>query len=321
MKKSPIGILLLNLGTPDAPTPSAIRRYLAEFLWDKRVIEVPRLLWWCILRVILLIRPRIVAKAYQRVWTNDGSPLLAISRQQQHALQKKLGSDYQVALGMRYGNPPIALAVDELIQAGCEQLIVLPLYPQYSATTTASSFDGLAAALKTQRRVPAVRFIRDYHVHPQYINALANSVREHWAVQGRGDLLLLSFHGIPQSYVDKGDLYAAHCQATTAALIAELGLSENEWRQTFQSRVGRDPWLQPYTDKIMEKLPSEGVKTVDVICPGFSADCLETLDEITVENGEIFVEAGGEAVRYIPALNARPDHIALLASIVQASAK
>lgn len=317
MKKSPKGVLLLNLGTPDAPTPKAIRRYLAEFLWDPRVIEVPRLLWWCILRVILLIRPRIVATAYQRVWTDQGSPLLVISRQQQQALQQKLGGDYHVALGMSYGNPSLASAVAELNQADCEKLVVLPLYPQYSATTTASSFDGLAAALKTQRRVPAIHFIRDYHQHPQYITALANSVREHWAEQGRADLLLLSFHGIPQRYVDNGDLYAAHCQATTAALVAELGLNDGEWRQTFQSRVGREPWLQPYTDTTMEKLPSEGVKTVDVICPGFSSDCLETLDEITVENGEIFTEAGGEAVRYIPALNARDEHIALLAELVR----
>lgn len=311
------GLLLVNLGTPDAPTPKAIRKYLAEFLWDPRVIEVPRLLWWCILRIILIIRPGKVAPAYQTVWTEQGSPLLTISLEQQCALQGELGKQYQVGLGMRYGNPSLSSAMDELLEAGCEEITVLPLYPQYSATTTAATFDALAEDFRQRRVLPNLRFIRDYYAEPAYITALANSVTRFRKEHGNGELLLFSFHGIPQRYVDNGDPYYSQCVATANAVAAQLGLSNNEWQLCFQSRVGREPWLQPYTDIFLQERGAEKGGLVDVICPGFSADCLETLEEIAIQNDEFYTEAGGEGLRYIPALNAHPEHISLLASLIR----
>lgn len=309
------GLLITNLGTPDAPTPKAIRAYLKEFLSDIRVVDTPRLIWFFVLRVILAIRPRVVAKGYQAVWTDRGSPLLAISRDQEQALQQASG-DTTVALGMRYGNPSIASALDKLVAAGAEDITVLPLYPQYSATTTASTFDAVADWTATQRKLPNLRFIRDYHDHPAWINAVANSVREHWNEHGRGEKLLLSFHGIPQRYCQLGDPYLAHCQRSTELLVAALALGPEEWALTFQSRVGREPWLQPYTDETLKSWGASGIKTVDVICPGFSADCLETLEEIQQENAEYFLESGGEKLNYIAALNSRPDHIKALQQII-----
>lgn len=309
------GVLLVNLGTPDEPSTSAVRRYLKQFLNDPRVIEVPRLLWFFILRVILLIRPSRSAKAYQEVWTEEGSPLLVISQKQAVKLQAALGDDHRVSLGMSYGSPSLDSALDEL--KDCEKIKILPVYPQYSATTTASVFDAIAKYYAKQRVIPHLCFIRSYHDNAGYISALAASVRAQWNAHGRGDKLIMSFHGIPQRYVNNGDIYAQQAQETAQLLADALDLQADEWMLTFQSRVGREPWLEPYTDATMKALPAQGIKTVDVICPGFSADCLETLEEISGENAEYFSEAGGEQLNYIPCLNEQPAHIQCLANLIR----
>ncbi len=315
------GVLLTNLGTPDAPVAPALRRYLAEFLWDRRVVDVPRPLWWLILHgVILRTRPARSARLYRKVWTEAGSPLLVIARRQHALLQQQLDAHWpgrtRVVLGMRYGNPSIAAALGELRAAGVQRVLVLPLYPQNSCSTTASTLDAVAGALRATRDVPALRFVADYHADAAYIDALVTSVRE--AQQGRGPVqqLLFSFHGTPERYRSEGDPYYQQC-LTTARLAAErLGLAADEWQVSFQSRFGREPWLQPYTDEVLAHMPAQGIRHVQVICPGFSADCLETLEEIAEENREVFLHAGGESFHYIPALNDRPDHIAALTGIV-----
>ena len=318
--QQPIGVLLVNLGTPDSPSVKDVRRYLAEFLSDPRVVEVPRLLWMLILHgVILRIRPARSAKAYQSVWAEDGSPLLAISRRQAAALQEQLdssGSRYRVVLGMRYGNPSIASALDELRQANARRIVVLPLYPQYSASTVGSVFDAVTATLQHWRWIPEMRFINQYTDHPLYIEALADSVKQHWQAHGKAEKLVLSFHGIPQKYACRGDPYARHCRLTTAALVNKLGLGPDDWVQSYQSRVGAEPWLKPYTDHTMMRLAGEGVKSIQVICPGFSSDCLETIEEIDQENREYFMEHGGESFSYIPALNDSAAHIHLMRELV-----
>jgi len=319
--KEKIGVLLTNLGTPDAPTAKALRRYLAEFLWDPRVVDLPRPLWWLILHgIILRLRPARSARAYREVWREEGAPLLVIARDQLCLLQQQLDriapGRYQVALGMRYGNPSIASALEALQQAGASTITVLPLYPQNSCSTTASTLDALSAALKETRYVPHLHFIADYHDDARYIRALADSVRDHREDREPADKLLISFHGTPLRYRQEGDPYYQHCVRTAELLAAELGLGEEDWLLSFQSRFGREEWLQPYTDKTLEKLAKDGVKRVEVICPGFSADCLETLEEIAAENRGIFTRAGGEAFFYIPALNSREDHIAMMAALV-----
>jgi ferrochelatase len=315
------GVLLINLGTPDAPTPAALRRYLAEFLWDKRVVDLPRPLWWLILHgIILRTRPAKSARAYQGVWREEGSPLLVISRQQQQKLQALLDErapgKYCVALGMRYGNPSIASALQELRNRDVDELVVLPLYPQNSCSITGSSFDALASAMQQHRFVPPQRFIANYHDHPLYIKALADSVREAWQQHAQPDKLVISFHGTPLRFRDEGDVYYEQCRTTASLLAKKLGLDEQQWLLSFQSRFGKEEWLQPYTDVSLKVLPSLGVKSVDVICPGFSADCLETLEEIAGENRDYFIQAGGGDFHYIPALNADDSHIELLASVV-----
>ncbi|SFB98957.1 ferrochelatase [Marinospirillum celere] len=318
----PFAVLLVNLGTPDEPTPAAVRKYLAEFLWDQRVVDVSRPLWWLILNgIILRFRPRRVAENYKSVWTDQGSPLLAIGRQQQQALKERLqqcmGEEIPVFLGMTYGSPSMEEIGREMRASGAERLLVLPLYPQYSATTTAAVFDRLAKSLKSCPHLPELRFVRDYHQHPAYIRALAASVREAWKKQGwEPEKLLMSFHGIPQRYTEQGDPYARHCQTTALLLARELGLGEDQWMLTYQSRFGREPWLQPYTDYTLAELGKKETRGVSVICPGFSADCLETLEEIEEENREIYEQAGGKDFSYIPALNASPDHIQLLYELV-----
>jgi len=312
------GVLLVNLGTPDAPTPAALRKYLAEFLWDRRVVELPRPLWWLILHgIVLRTRPARSAAAYARVWQPAGSPLLTTSLAQRDALASELGGSVPVAVGMRYGNPSLKLAVDALLGQGCSRIVVLPLYPQYAGATTGSTFDALAAALLPLRRVPGLCFIDHYHDHPAYIAALGDSVRRHWQAHGRGERLLISFHGIPQSYADAGDPYPQQCRRTAELLASELGLAAGEWQLCYQSRFGKEPWVQPYTDATLEAWGQAGVGKVDAICPGFAADCLETVDEIAVENRHLFIEAGGGDLRYIPALNADPAHIDLLADLVR----
>ncbi|MFO7593950.1 MAG: ferrochelatase [Pseudomonadota bacterium] len=316
-----IGVLLTNLGTPDAPTPSALRRYLAEFLWDRRVVDLPRPLWWLILHgIILRVRPARSARAYREVWTEQGSPLMVIARDQQCLLQQQLDRAapglYQVELGMRYGNPSIETALEKFRQQGITKVTVLPLYPQNSCSTTASTLDAIGAALQKRRDIPHLDFIADYHDNLYYIRALADSVHEHREGREAAEKLLISFHGTPLRYSQEGDPYYAQCRRTAELLAAELGLGEEQWLLTFQSRFGREEWLQPYTDKTLEKLAAEGVKSVEVICPGFSADCLETLEEIDGENRTIFIRSGGEAFFYIPALNSRKDHIDMMAALV-----
>ena len=316
------GILLVNLGTPDAPDAAAIRRYLAEFLSDPRVIEMPRWLWKPILHgIILRLRPARIARAYRSIWTDQGSPLLSISRQQVEKLRAHLQTAFSpppvVALGMRYGKPSIADGLRELQAANVQHLLVLPLYPQYSASTTGSSFDALARELMHWRRIPALRLPADYHDHPAYIAALADSVQAFWQERFRPDLLLMSFHGLPRRYVDAGDPYHRQCLTSARLLAEKLGLEESQWRVSFQSRMGREEWLKPYTDETLKALPGEGKKSVQVICPGFAVDCLETLEEINVQNREWFLAAGGERFDYIPALNASDAHIGMLAEIIR----
>lgn len=321
-----LGVLLANLGTPDAPTPAAVRRYLAQFLWDPRVVEIPRALWWPILHgFVLPFRPKRSAHGYAKVWGQDGAPLLAISRRQQAALQtvlaQRCAGPVHVALGMRYGEPSIPSALEELRRANAQRILVFPAYPQYSGATTASAFDAVTDTLKTWRWVPELRMIGQYHDDARYIGALCASVREFWAREGEPEMLLFSFHGMPRRTLDLGDPYFCQCQKTARLVAQELGLPQERWRITFQSRFGRAEWLQPYTDKTLMQLPSDGVRRVDVMCPGFSADCLETLEEIAMTNRASFLAAGGEQFRYIPCLNDREDHIAMLADLVMQHAQ
>ena len=315
------GVLLTNLGTPDAPSTSALRRYLKEFLWDPRVVEQPRWLWWLILNgIILNRRPAKSAEAYRKVWTDQGSPLLAIGRKQCDKLQKVLDEDFgdavRVGLAMRYGEPSIQHGLEALREKGCERIIVLPLYPQYSATTTASTFDAVADVLGSWRRVPELNFIDHYHDHPAYITALAESVKAHWQQHGEPERLLISFHGIPERYFEAGDPYPCHCRKTARLLREQLGWEEDRAVISFQSRFGREPWVEPYTDATLIEWGKAGVSSVDVICPGFSADCLETLEEIAMQNQEFFLAAGGKQFRYIPALNDDDAHIRALAQVL-----
>ncbi|HET6725424.1 MAG TPA: ferrochelatase [Gammaproteobacteria bacterium] len=314
------GILLANLGTPDAPTPRAVRRYLREFLSDPRVVELPRIAWWPILYgFILPLRPRRSAAAYAKIWQPEGSPLLINSELQRDALQAHLdahGLRATVALGMRYGSPSIDVALDELRRGGCRRIVVLPLYPQFSATTTASTFDGVSRALRGWRALPALSFINSYYDRPGYIDALAATVREFRAANGSGEKLLMSFHGLPQANVDAGDPYERQCRETGFRLAAALDLADDDWQISFQSRLGAAAWLKPYTADTVRAWGRSGIKTIDVICPGFAADCLETLEEIAIRNGEYFREAGGESLRYVPALNARDDHIKFLSDML-----
>jgi ferrochelatase len=315
------GVLLVNLGTPDAPTTSAVRQFLKAFLSDPRVVEYPRLLWWLILNgVILRIRPSRSAKAYREIWTDDGSPLMLHSRRLtdgvREQLEQRAPGEYKVELAMTYGEPSIPGAVDKLQKAGARRLLVLPLYPQYSGTTTASVFDAVTTKLQGMRWVPESRFINQYHDEPGYIRALAASVRDYWQQHGRGDHLLFSFHGVPRYTLDKGDPYHCLCQKTGRLVAEELELKDDQWTLSFQSRVGRDEWLRPYTDETVVELAGKGIGRLDVACPGFSADCLETLEEIAMQNAEFFEDAGGDSLHYIPALNARDDHIDFLATLI-----
>lgn len=317
-----IGVLLVNLGTPEAPTSGAVRRYLGEFLSDPRVIELPALLWRPILHgVILRVRPRRSAAAYRKIWTASGSPLMDIARKQAQAIRKSLEQRFpgifQIRLAMRYGQPSISGALNRLRRARATRVIVLPLYPQYASATTGAIFEAVTGILKTWRNVPGLNFIKHYHDHPRYIAALSDSVTEHQSRHGRTEKLLFSFHGIPQSYFRAGDPYYCECHKTARLTAERLRLAEDSWTLTFQSRFGARPWLQPYTDKTLEKLSANGLKSVSVICPGFSADCLETLEEINMQNRELFLANGGERFDYIPALNDRPAHIETLVEIIQ----
>lgn len=316
-----IGILVTNLGTPEAATAPALRRYLGEFLSDPRVVEVPRLIWKMVLHgVILRIRPSRSAKAYQTVWTDEGSPLMVHTQNQAKRLGEYFaakGGQYQVSFAMRYGQPSVASALDELLQKGVRKLVVLPLYPQYSGSTTGSTFDALAADFTKRRWLPELRFINQYCDNPAYIKAVADSIRQYQKVNGKPQKLVFSYHGVPLKYLHKGDPYHCQCLKTSRLIAAELGLSEGEHLTAFQSRFGREPWLQPYTDHTLKALPGQGVDHIQVVCPGFSADCLETIEEIGEENRDYFLEAGGKTFEYIPALNSSDEHIDALATILE----
>lgn len=317
------GILVTNLGTPDAPTASAVRRYLAQFLSDPRVVEFPRLLWKIVLHTIILrIRPAKVAHAYASVWMPDGSPLLVISRKQAQGiaatLQQRGLNDVVVELGMRYGSPSIPAALQKLHAANIDRLLVLPLYPQYSATTTASTFDAVSQELATWRRIPALRMVTSYHDYPQYIAALAASIRDYWQQHGKAQKLLISFHGIPKRYLLNGDPYFCQCQKTARLLVEDLQLNQDQYVVAFQSRFGREPWLEPYADVTLQSYAKQGITEIDVVCPGFSADCLETLEEIAMQNQQAYIAAGGKSLRYIPALNDSPTHIDALVDLTLA---
>jgi len=315
------GVLITNLGTPAAPEKRALKAYLREFLWDPRVVELPRPLWWLILNgIILNVRPARSAAAYRTVWTDRGSPLLVHTLAQRDALRSALrttyGDEIVVECAMRYGEPSMSTVLQQLFDRGVRRLLVLPLYPQYSGATTASTFDRLAEDFSRRRWLPELRFVSHYHDHPAYIEALADSIAAHRGRHGAAELLLFSFHGVPRRYLDEGDPYHCECLKTARLVAAHLGLAAGDYRVTFQSRFGREEWLQPYTDVTLKALPNEGVKSVQVVCPGFAADCLETLEEIGVENRDYFLMAGGERYDYIPCLNSSAQHIAALSRIV-----
>ncbi len=313
-----VGILLVNLGTPDSPSKKDVKQYLREFLWDPRVVEMPRTLWWLILNLVILnIRPSRSAAAYKKIWTEQGSPLLVYTLKQAAALQQQLGETVTVVPAMRYGKPSIKDGLAALRDKGCERVFTLPLYPQYSATTTASIFDAVTNELRGWRLIPEIRTLNQYHDHPDYIQALAESVTHFQKQHGQAEKLLLSYHGLPQRYADAGDPYPQQCEQTTRGVISALGLTDEQWLHCYQSRMGRDPWLQPATADTLKSLAESGCKHVQVMCPGFSADCLETLEEIAMENRDIFLQAGGERYEYIPCLNDSTAHIQMLTELTR----
>lgn len=317
---SPLGVLLINLGTPDEPTPASIRRYLREFLSDPRVIELPALLWQPILRgAVLTRRPRSLAPRYRDIWLDEGSPLLVYSQAQATGVQQRLraqGIDARVALGMRYGNPSIDSGLNELQQAGCEHVLVVPMYPQYAASTTATAVDAVARNLARRRDQPAFRTIKRHHDYPGYIDALWRQVSQYWDQHGLPDRLLLSYHGLPRSMVEKGDSYYRDCMETTSLIRQRMPSDDVSVHASFQSRFGAQEWLQPYTEPTLRQWGRKGVGRVDVMCPGFVADCLETLEEIQVECRDAFLEEGGQALNYIACLNDNPDWLDALTALV-----
>ncbi len=317
-----LGILLVNTGTPDAPTPEAVRRYLKQFLSDRRVVELPRLIWWPVLYAyVLRTRPEQSAAAYRKIWTDQGSPLLLHSKDIAHLLQEKLSARLSgathVEIGMSYGSPSIETALDNLYQHYIRRLLVLPLYPQYSGASTGSAFNSVTAALQRRRWVPELHIINNYHDTAGYISALAASTRDFWDLHGRGERLLFSFHGMPRRTLDEGDPYHCQCQKTARLVANSLELQQGSWHVSFQSRLGREEWLRPYTDEVMASWGAEKLDKIDVISPGFSADCLETLEEIAIRYAGDFASAGGGELRYIPALNARDDHVSFLSRLIE----
>lgn len=327
-----IGILLSNLGTPDHADASSVRRYLGEFLHDWRVIEITRWLWCPLLHFIILrTRPSKVAKIYQSIWWEEGSPLLVISKRQAKKLEQTLKQTsspkdnaphrsplpFTVAVGMRYGNPSIAHALGQLKVQNAQKIVILPMYPQYSSATTASTFDAVFNEIKKWRHMPELRLIRDYHWHSQYLDALAQSVKQAWQQHPQPEKLIISFHGTPERFRTLGDPYYSQCKQTAEQLAQRLNLTANQWLLTFQSQFGNDPWIKPATDASLEKLAKAGTQSVDVICPGFSADCIETLEEIEEENRDVFEGNGGQTFHYIPALNDSDTHIQALTGLIQ----
>ena len=321
--KPKVTVIVANLGTPDAPTVPAVRQFLKEFLSDQRVIEIPSLLWKVILHAFVLpFRPKRVSEAYASVWTSD-SPMREILFKQVELIQAKLienNQDFELNIvpAMTYGNPSIHAALDKISLNPQDHLILFPLFPQYSATSSAPLYDAVSKWVLTQRNLPGLSIIRDYYQHPAFIEAVAQSVLDYQKVHGQAEKLLMSFHGIPQPYADKGDPYADRCRITAQKVAEKLGLNEQQWAISFQSRFGKQEWVKPYTDQILKDWAEQGVKSVQVLSPAFSADCLETLEELAVENRELFLGQGGETYAYIPALNANLDHIEMLSSFIQA---
>ncbi|MDS1140807.1 ferrochelatase [Pusillimonas sp. SM2304] len=316
----PAGVLLVNLGTPDEPTAGSIRRYLAEFLSDPRVIEIPQWLWQVILRAFILTRrPQALAPRYREIWLEQGSPLLVWSQAQAQGVQQHLaaqGRDVRVELGMRYGNPSIASAIDRLRAAGCQRILVAPMYPQYAASTTATAVDRVASHAAALRDQPEFRFIKRYHDDPAYIGALAGQVRNYWAQHGKPQRLLLSFHGLPRRTVEQGDPYYRDCMETAALLRQALGADGGLVHVAFQSRFGAEKWLEPYTEPTLRQWARDGIGQVDVMCPGFLADCLETMEEIQMQCRDAFLAEGGRQFRYLPCLNDDADWTAGFAALI-----
>jgi ferrochelatase len=320
MAKRKTGVLLANLGSPTAPTIPAVRQFLKDFLWDPRVVNIPRLIWWLILHCFVLpFRPARSAKAYQKIWSDKGSPLTYLTRQLSEKLAGKLSpKDISVSYSMRYGEPSIANQLQQFKQEGVDNILILPLYPQYSSTTTASVYDDVVKELNQWRRLPSFQFISDYHQDEAYISAIAESVKAAWQAHGKNELLLMSFHGLPELLTKLGDPYYYQCQKTAALIAEKLGLTEKQWLLVFQSRFGKAEWLKPYCAETLQNLPGQGIKTVDVLCPGFAVDCLETLEEMAMENKSIFMAAGGTDYRYIPALNDSEAHVNVIANLLEA---
>jgi ferrochelatase len=314
-------VLLVQLGTPTAPTAAALRPFLKQFLGDPRVVEIPRLIWWPILHgIILNTRPAKSAHKYASVWMDEGSPLMVHSVRQTDLLRQKLverGHDVELMLAMRYGEPSIATVLESLRERNMTRLLVVPMYPQYAGSTTATVFDETGRVLQGWRNLPEMRWVRNFHDDPGYIEALAAQVRQAWDRNGRGERLVMSFHGVPRRTLELGDPYHCECLVTARLLAQRLGLSRDQWVVTFQSRFGKAQWLQPYTEPTLEALAREGVREIDVICPGFVVDCLETLEEISIEAKSAFLKAGGHLFRYIPCLNEAPALIDALASLVE----
>ncbi|WP_143870766.1 ferrochelatase [Catenovulum sediminis] len=312
-----IGVLITNLGTPDKPDARSLRKYLKQFLSDPRVVEVPRVLWWFVLNgIILNIRPKRSAKAYQTVWNDRGSPLMFHTHDQAEKLAKRFKDSGQeniiVDFAMRYGEPSITKRIDEMLAKGVRKLLVVPLYPQYCAATTASTFDAIAKDFVERRWLPDFRFVSHYHDFPDYIHAVANKIKVHWQQHGQADKLIFSYHGVPKKYLDKGDPYHCECYKTSRLIAEALNLSNDQYITTFQSRFGREEWLKPYTDETLKSLPANGIQSVQVVCPGFSSDCLETIEEIGEENRDYFMQAGGQSYQYIEALNSDEEHINMI---------
>jgi len=321
---APLGVLLVNTGTPDAPRPAEVRQFLRRFLGDPRVVELPRLLWLPLLHgLVLPLRARRSAANYLRIWRNEGSPLAVFSARLREALEleleQQLPQGVMIESAFLYSRPFVDTALQKLRDAGARQIVVLPLFPQNSGATAGAVYDQVGTVLRHWRNLPSLRLISDYHAAPGYIDALANSLREHWQQHGRLQHLLISFHGLPQRYVQQGDPYAQQCAATAQQLAAALDLGAGDWSLSYQSRFGRARWLGPATDRVLAQLPAQGVRAVTVVCPGFAVDCLETLEEIAIGGREIFMHAGGQQFHYAPCLNARADHAQALAGLVLAS--
>ena len=317
-----VGLLLTNLGTPEAATPKALRKYLAEFLWDPRVVEIPRPIWWLILNLIILnVRPKRSAETYAKIWTPAGSPLMQHTLDQTAAVKQYLAdidlTEIEVACAMRYGQPSIESTLYALQKKNVTRLLVMPLYPQYSAATTASTFDAVAQTLSKMRWMPELRFINQYCDQPLFIKACAKQISDYWKENKRSEKLLFSFHGVPKRYLLQGDPYHCQCHKTARLIVEELGLSSEEYLTTFQSRFGREEWLKPYTDETLEQLGKDKLGSIDIFCPGFSSDCVETLEEMDMLNREVFTDAGGGDFQYIPALNSTPHHVQAIAEIAR----